>query len=262
MRSTLTDLLYRRYPRLYANPHLSIGQRLMPFGFEHEDGWFAMIDVLSGLLEPRGVVARQVKEKLGGLRYYYRGGDEEWCRGATQVATALSLKVCQLTGRRGRLMALGGLLMTVVPRAPRALFAGLDRRCLGAAATQPQYGQPCTGGCCLRFVSATRCAVRLDRPGRCFARGHPLEHRDRDPSNCAQSEWGVRGSLGYATRTVRTGGDGVRRCNGEADPPRQRLYRPDRRRGAPIMSAAVVTICSAPIAARSFACTWFGKGMR
>ena len=79
MRSTLTELLYRRYPRLYAERHLSTRQSVMPFGFEHDDGWFAIVDVLSGLLEPRGVVARQVKEKLGGLRYYYRGGDEEWC---------------------------------------------------------------------------------------------------------------------------------------------------------------------------------------
>lgn len=122
VRSTLTELLYRRYPRLYAERHLSTRQSVMPFGFEHDDGWFAIVDVLSGLLEPRGVVARQVKEKLGGLRYYYRGGDEEWCRGAAQVAIALSLKVCQFSGRHGRLMALGSLLMTIDPHAPRALL--------------------------------------------------------------------------------------------------------------------------------------------
>ena len=73
VRSTLTELLYRRYPRLYGERHLSTRQSVMPFGFEHDDGWFVIIDVLSGLLEQRDVLATQVKEKFATLDYYFRG---------------------------------------------------------------------------------------------------------------------------------------------------------------------------------------------
>ena len=240
VRSTLTELLYRRYPRLYAERHLSTRQSVMPFGFEHDDGWFAIVDVLSGLLEPRGVVARQVKEKLGGLRYYYRGGDEEWCRGAAQVAIALSLKVCQFSGRHGRLMALGSLLMTIDPHAPRALLPDWITD-VSVLQSRISYTEDRAREAAVRAL-----AVQRDVPPGWTDLVNALlkvihwNTVTGNPRDLAQSEWWHRGSVRHATGTARFGGRGVRRCYGEADPLRQRLYRPGRRRRSSAMAAATM----------------------
>ena len=44
--------------------------QLAAWGFECGDGWYNLIDELSAKLEPHGVVAMQVKEKFGELRFY------------------------------------------------------------------------------------------------------------------------------------------------------------------------------------------------
>jgi len=121
VRDSLTALLFGRYPGLYRGRHLSIRENLMSFGFSHGDGWFAIIDVLSALLEARGVMAMQVKEKFGTLRFYCRQGGE-WSSGAVEVAGALSGKTCEHTGRRGREVCLDGWWMTVDPAAPPELL--------------------------------------------------------------------------------------------------------------------------------------------
>jgi hypothetical protein len=46
------------------------------------------------------VIAVQVKEKFGGLRFYYNGGDE-YIRGAVDMAEMLSLATCDVCGDRG-----------------------------------------------------------------------------------------------------------------------------------------------------------------
>ncbi len=62
MRLALSDLLRCRYPTFF---------RLHP-GFEHKDGWFAIIDALSETitaLNPQAYVV-QAKEKFGTLSFY------------------------------------------------------------------------------------------------------------------------------------------------------------------------------------------------
>lgn len=63
-------LLYERHPDLfalrYAGPRESA---LASWGFEHEDGWFAIVAALAEVLEARSPGARvtQCKEKFAAL---------------------------------------------------------------------------------------------------------------------------------------------------------------------------------------------------
>lgn len=48
------------------------------------------------------VVAVQVKEKFGGLRFYYNGGDD-YIRGVVSMAEAMSYVTCETCGAPGKL---------------------------------------------------------------------------------------------------------------------------------------------------------------
>lgn len=52
------------------------------------------------------VVAVQVKEKFGGLRFYYNGGDE-YIDGLAQMAEMMSERVCEDCGNKGKLYQQG-----------------------------------------------------------------------------------------------------------------------------------------------------------
>ena len=115
MRTSLSLLLTRRYPRLYGS---SDGGR--DFLFAHDDGWFAILDALSETLvlnavaegrSPRPV--EQVKEKLGTLRFYF--GDGAFDDGAIALAEEMSGRLCEVTGRPGRLGSRAGWRATRAP---------------------------------------------------------------------------------------------------------------------------------------------------
>ena len=101
MRDELSRVLTLRYPALY-------GVERCPFPFEHHDGWSGLLDALSEALlwnsdvegrePPR---ARQVKEKMGTLRWYHARSDAD--NGAIELAMELSARTCERTGQRGRL---------------------------------------------------------------------------------------------------------------------------------------------------------------
>ena len=105
MRKELDDLLCQRYPKIFAERNLPKNQTCMCWGFTHEDGWFTIVDRLCATIQwhldqfphiPQ-VVAKQVKEKFGGLRFYYEGGDDV-VDGAVRLAEALSLRTCEDCG--------------------------------------------------------------------------------------------------------------------------------------------------------------------
>lgn len=62
------------------------------------------------------VVARQVKEKFGGLRFYYDGGDDE-IRGMVRLAESLSYRICEECGVMNELVNRngGGWIRTTCP---------------------------------------------------------------------------------------------------------------------------------------------------
>jgi len=52
------------------------------------------------------VVATQVKEKFGGLRFYYNGGDE-YIGGLIQMAELMSQQTCEVCGNHGKIYTTG-----------------------------------------------------------------------------------------------------------------------------------------------------------
>ena len=84
----------------------------MARGFEHGDGWFDILWRLCGDLEP--LVAEfeaaggpkfevlQVKEKLGGLRFYVNYRKNDAIEQRIGIATDESFRTCEVCGQPGR----------------------------------------------------------------------------------------------------------------------------------------------------------------
>lgn len=78
------------------------------FGFECGDGWYGLVGGTLLFIQQYSrenaldVVIRQVKEKFGGLRIYFRGGDEI-VEIATDIAELVSSVICERCGCRGKL---------------------------------------------------------------------------------------------------------------------------------------------------------------
>jgi len=114
----LDDLLCGKYPKIFAERYASPMQTCMNRGFECADGWFDLIDMLCERLQfetdhnkaPQ-VVAVQVKEKFGELRFYTRNANERQ-RGMIDMAQAFSSRICDQCGNRGKTMVDGWLFMT------------------------------------------------------------------------------------------------------------------------------------------------------
>jgi hypothetical protein len=87
------------------------------FGFECGDGWLGLLDgtlsLIQKKIEENGVEVNlfQVKEKLGLLRIYYRGGDD-FTRTAVDIAEIVSGNICELCGRQGEFQNLQGWIQT------------------------------------------------------------------------------------------------------------------------------------------------------
>ena len=88
------------------------------FGIECGDGWYSLIDelcfnidrVLTGNPKLRFCVT-QIKEKFGGLRFYYYGGDDEITK-LVSNAEDKSFKICEDCGKKGKKVEVRGWLRT------------------------------------------------------------------------------------------------------------------------------------------------------
>jgi len=104
MDAQFDDLLCARYPTIFRDRHASMQRTAMCWGFSCGSGWFTLIDTLCAeiqrhveatQIEP--VIAVQVKEKFGALRFYTTGG-VQYTRGLIWFADALSAVVCEECG--------------------------------------------------------------------------------------------------------------------------------------------------------------------
>jgi len=108
-----TELLFTKYPKLYADKDTPMTISLMCFGFECGDGWFDLINELSEKIETYNNTitenfckAVQVKEKYGTLRFYVDNGTDEiykWIDDAEKI----SEKTCETCGKPGKLITKG-----------------------------------------------------------------------------------------------------------------------------------------------------------
>ena len=126
MRNELDELLCSRYPKIFVNRHADMTTTAMCWGFDCGDGWFDILNQLcvniqehidwrnstrERLLqdnphkikipdEVQQVVADQVKEKFGTLRFYTTGGDDV-TRGMERMAESMSAVICEDCGNKG-----------------------------------------------------------------------------------------------------------------------------------------------------------------
>lgn len=123
MDQELQNQLFEKYPELFSNKNLGIKNSCMAWGIECGNGWFDIISPLCFMIknhennivwqteykqktEPEykndciPVKFDQIKEKFGGLRIYFSGGDD-YVEGLVSMAEAMSYKICEVCGDRG-----------------------------------------------------------------------------------------------------------------------------------------------------------------
>lgn len=124
-RCKIADDLRAKYPAIFSQPcEISI-----------LEGWIPLIDTLCYLIQRTHdlndhlgytqIMAGQVKQKLGGLRFYidipkqvYPNDNakwtnwEEWVRGAVALAESIAGRTCEECGNPGKRECIGGYLYT------------------------------------------------------------------------------------------------------------------------------------------------------
>jgi hypothetical protein len=166
MKTELQEKLFSKYPKIFGDRTKPMTETCMCWGLEVGDGWYDLIDVLCEALtytystsvqvdeedgkrlgikpykwelennyyftvEPPQVIATQVKEKYGTLRFYYRFDLDEkiislletkkypdlqriidrysdYINGVVHFAETASGRTCEATGQSGELHAQGG----------------------------------------------------------------------------------------------------------------------------------------------------------
>ena len=128
------NILYEKYPNLFENRLKSPRESCLSFGIECNLGWYKIISTVCWMIKqhennkkwqkewrekqnqeiknsmeisiegetPEYFPVRfdQVKEKYGGLRLYFSGGDE-YVEGLISMAEAFSYTVCEVCGNKG-----------------------------------------------------------------------------------------------------------------------------------------------------------------
>lgn len=126
MNSKLDEELCDKYPLIFQDRCSPLLNTAMCWGFECGDGWYNIIESLCRCMqhhvdtvnknrerllssnehnisiphEVQQVIALQVKEKFGTLRFYYTGGDEV-TDGMVQIAECLTESTCEECGAPG-----------------------------------------------------------------------------------------------------------------------------------------------------------------
>ena len=126
MDKELQNQLYEKYPDLFSNRNKSRMESCMCWGCEVGNGWYELLssvcwrifqhekniedtkriladqpEKIKAELEYFPVKFDQIKEKYGGLRIYFTGGDD-YVDGIVSMAEEYSYKVCEVCGNTGK----------------------------------------------------------------------------------------------------------------------------------------------------------------
>jgi hypothetical protein len=127
MDQELQNTLFEKYPQLFSNTSKSRMESCMCWGIECNNGWYELLSSVcwrifqheeniadrvrirnennkendQSDLEYIPVKFDQIKEKFGGLRIYYSGGDD-YVEGVVGMAEEYSYKVCEVCGNSGK----------------------------------------------------------------------------------------------------------------------------------------------------------------
>lgn len=115
------DLLHRKHPEMFSQPYGGVAVYA---------GWWPIIEALCANIQSYinwktsvserypdthspcpAVVVTQIKEKFGGLRFYYDGGDE-YVRGLVTMAESWASSACETCGEPGERRT-GGWIRTL-----------------------------------------------------------------------------------------------------------------------------------------------------
>lgn len=114
MHKHLDEELCRKYPQIFRDRHADMRTTAMCWGFDCGDGWYNIIDAVCATIQNHErnnklnnvvmppVIATQVKEKYGTLRFYYTGGDD-YIDGVVAMAEYMSGVTCENCGSPGKL---------------------------------------------------------------------------------------------------------------------------------------------------------------
>lgn len=126
MDQELQNKLYEKYPQFFVNKDKTPMESPMCFGIEVQNGWYQILSNVCWMIrqhednkrwrkkyleenDPEKLAAEpeyfpvkfdQVKEKYGGLRLYFSGGDD-YVEGLVDMAEAISYYVCEICGNKG-----------------------------------------------------------------------------------------------------------------------------------------------------------------
>ena len=113
MRKELDEALCAKYPEIFSDRNGDMRTTAMCWGFECGDGWYNIIDGLCATIQNREynqklnkkefapVVAAQVKEKYGTLRFYL-SHEDEYISGVIAMAEYMSGRTCETCGAPGK----------------------------------------------------------------------------------------------------------------------------------------------------------------
>ena len=126
MDAELQNQLYEKYPDLFSNRNKSRMESCMCWGCEVGNGWYELLssvcwrifqhekniedtkriladqpEKIRAELEYFPVKFDQIKEKYGGLRIYFTGGDD-YVDGIVSMAEEYSYNVCEVCGNSGK----------------------------------------------------------------------------------------------------------------------------------------------------------------
>ena len=132
MDKKLQDKLFKKYPKLFEQRKLPMTQTCMCWGIEtNGKGWYQLLDALCSSLQwdtdrngyPQ-IVATQVKEKFGTLRFNYTRGEDKkeyegrkyaHQEGKISFAEHLSQTICEGCGAMEGITQTKGWICTLCP---------------------------------------------------------------------------------------------------------------------------------------------------
>jgi len=141
MKKELDDKLCSDYPNLFKNRYGDMRTTAMCWGFSCGDGWYSLIDDLCRKImeiDPNGhVVADQVKEKFGGLRFYFHleHAEDSGCEDLFDKVEDLvretedkSLTICEYCGGPGKQRYEGWMVYTLCDTCYESMLARRKQR--------------------------------------------------------------------------------------------------------------------------------------
>lgn len=119
MKQELQEKLFKKFPKIFQDRKKPMTETCMCWGIATGDGWYWLINNLCEMLQwdtdrnryPQ-VVAMQVKEKFGTLRFYTNGHDSKQ-DGMIDVIEFLSGQVCEECGSMDGVTQTKGWVVTL-----------------------------------------------------------------------------------------------------------------------------------------------------